>query len=90
MPVSVPARKVHLGNKKVHFMVKKAEIELSAMQRGCLNRRLARAELDVEVPAWMEARNALSGKVSWQFRSADARLKLRRLYPVLKASESTA
>ena len=61
-----------------------AEIELSAMQRGCLDRRLTREQLEVQVPVWVEARNAFEGRVNWQFRNADARVKLRRLYPVLK------
>jgi transposase len=61
-----------------------AEIELSAMQRGCLDRRLTRAELEAEVPVWVDGRNAFAGRVDWQFRSEDARVKLRRLYPVLE------
>ena len=61
-----------------------AEIELSAMQRGCLDRRLTREQLEVQVPVWVEARNAFEGRVNWQFQSVEARVKLRRLYPVLK------
>ena len=75
----------------MHFRVKKhgswlnaAEIELSAMQRGCLDRRLTRKQLEAQVPVWVEARNAFEGRVNWQFKSVDARVKLRRLYPVLK------
>jgi hypothetical protein len=58
-----------------------AEIELSVMHRQCLNRRLSRVELEHEVPAWEMARNAVSGKIVWQFRAVDARVKLQRLYP---------
>ena len=61
-----------------------AEIELSAMQRGCLDCRLTRVELETEVPVWVDARNVFEGRVNWQFRSEDARVKLRRLYPILK------
>jgi transposase len=61
-----------------------AEIELSAMQRGCLDCRLTRVELEAQVPVWVDARNAFEGRVNWQFRNEDARVKLRRLYPVLK------
>jgi transposase len=60
-----------------------AEIELSAMQRGCLDRRLTREELEAEVPVWVDGRNGLAGRVNWQFRDEDARVKLRWLYPVL-------
>lgn len=66
-----------------------AEIELSVLSRQCLNRRMNRAQLDAEVPAWQSHRNqpsgasVSSGKVRWQFTVADARIKLRRLYPTL-------
>ncbi len=61
-----------------------AEIELSVMQRQCLSRRLNRCELEREIPVWEMARNALSGKIRWQFTTADARVKLSRLYPVIE------
>jgi hypothetical protein len=67
-----------------------AGIELSVMQRQCLSQRLTRADLDAAVPAWEAARNAFEGRVGWQFRNADARVKLLRLYPDLKQSSSTA
>ena len=56
-----------------------AEIELSAMQRGCLDRRLTRAELEAEVPVWVEGRNGFAGRVDWvvlrEFLPKIARLK---------------
>jgi hypothetical protein len=58
-----------------------AEIELSILSRQCLVRRMNRAQLDEEVPIWQTARNALEGKIDWQFTAADARTKLKRLYP---------
>ena len=62
-----------------------AEIELSVLQRQCLSRRIEEAAcLEQEVWAWQEARNAAAAKVVWQFTTADARIKLRRLYPQLK------
>jgi len=62
-----------------------AEIELSVLQRQCLSRRIENADvLAREVSAWQEARNATQAKVNWQFTAADARVKLRRLYPQLK------
>jgi len=62
-----------------------AEIELSVLHRQCLNRRIVDVpSLEREVLAWQEARNTAEAKVHWQFTTADARIKLRRLYPVLK------
>lgn len=62
-----------------------AEIELSVLHRQCLNRRLEDAAHVVrEVEAWQSERNAARSKVNWQFTSADARVKLRRLYPSMK------
>jgi hypothetical protein len=59
-----------------------AEIELSVLTRQCLNRRIAdRATLDAEVAAWQQRRNAAGAPVRWRFTTADARIKLHRLYP---------
>jgi hypothetical protein len=59
-----------------------AEIELSALQRQCLDRRLGdRATMEREVAAWVAARNAAGSTVDWRFTAADARTKLKRLYP---------
>ena len=60
-----------------------AEVELSILQRQCLSRRLSADALETEIAAWESGRNALEGKVNWQFTAADARIKLRRLYPQL-------
>ena len=62
-----------------------AEIELSVLHRQCLNRRIEDvSSLEREVLAWQQARNTAQATVDWQFTSADARIKLRRLYPTLK------
>jgi hypothetical protein len=61
-----------------------AEIELSALARQCLNRRIETIEtMRYEVQAWNRDRNNRQTKVKWQFTCADARVKLRRLYPLL-------
>jgi DDE superfamily endonuclease len=62
-----------------------AEIELSALGRQCLDRRIPdRATLTAEVAAWEAARNAERVRVHWQFTTDDARIKLKHLYPVLE------
>jgi len=59
-----------------------AEIELSVLARQCLGQRLpSRAALGREVQAWAEERNARAAKMKWRFTTADARIKLRHLYP---------
>ena len=59
-----------------------AEIELSILARQCLDRRIGSAdELDAECAAWQADRNKLGCPVSWRFTTADARVKLRHLYP---------
>jgi predicted AAA+ superfamily ATPase len=61
-----------------------AEIELSVLSRQCLNRRIETIEaMRDEVQAWNLDRNNRQTKVNWQFTCADARVKLRRLYPSL-------
>ena len=65
-----------------------AEIELSALGRQCLDRRIPdRATLTAEVAAWEEERNAAAVTVNWQFTTADARIKLKHLYPVLEPAK---
>ena len=59
-----------------------AEIELSVLQRQCLDRRLAdRGTLHREVAAWVTARNTAATAIDWQFTPEDARIKTKRLYP---------
>ena len=61
-----------------------AEIELSVLARQCLAQRLgSQAELEQQVQAWQQRRNAAAITVDWRFTTADARIKLKRLYPVL-------
>jgi hypothetical protein len=63
-----------------------AEIEISVLVRQCLGkRRLADAKtLGKEARAWCEERNRLGASVDWRFTTADARTKLRRLYPSIE------
>jgi hypothetical protein len=59
-----------------------AEIELSALTRQCLDRRVSDLDvLNTELTAWQHATNADQRQVDWQFTTDDARVKLRHLYP---------
>jgi len=59
-----------------------AEIELSALTRQCLDRRIADLDLlNAELSAWQTATNADQRQVDWHFTTDDARTKLRHLYP---------
>jgi hypothetical protein len=59
-----------------------AETELSVLSRQCLDRRIATPEdLARQVASWERDRNKAQRGVKWQFTTADARIKLRRLYP---------
>ena len=63
-----------------------AEIELSALERQCLRQRLPdRDAMEREATAWADRRNAAATAVDWQFTTADARIKLKRLYPAFEA-----
>ncbi len=62
-----------------------AEIELSVLTRQCLDRRIPDAEtLKREVTAWQKHRNEAAVKADWQFTTADARVKLKKLYPTIE------
>ncbi len=62
-----------------------AEIELSALTRQCLDRRISDLEiLNTELAAWQNATNTDQRQVDWQFTTEDARVRLRHLYPTTK------
>jgi hypothetical protein len=62
-----------------------AEIELSALGRQCLSRRIAKREtLCEQIVHWGQQRNAAGAKVNWRFTTADARIKLKKLYPSIQ------
>jgi hypothetical protein len=80
-----------IGRVEVHHTPKHgswlnmAETELSVLGGQCLDRRIGeRDELREEVAAWEQARNAAKCRVDWQFTTADARVKLKRLYPSIQ------
>lgn len=63
-----------------------AEIELSVFTRQCLDRRMPDlATLRLESAAWTDDRNGSGKGVDWHFTTFDARVKLKRLYPVIKS-----
>ena len=65
-----------------------AELELAVLAQQRLDRRLAdRASLEREVAAWRAARNRAGRGGNWRFTTEDARIKLRHLYPQLRADE---
>jgi DDE superfamily endonuclease len=84
-----PAEAKRLADKlEIHYTPKHgswlnmAEIELSVLARQCLKERMDnRQYLQEQVMSWEEQRNSYSVKVDWRFTTADARIKLKRLYP---------
>lgn len=58
------------------------ESELAVLSRQCLDRRIPESErLCSEIAAWEAERNARQAMVNWQFKTTDARIKLKRIYP---------
>jgi hypothetical protein len=87
----VEARRI-LERLEFHFTPKHgswlnmAEIELNVINSQCLDRRIAEKEtLITEVAAWEHQRNQHAATANWQFTTADARIKLRKLYPSFHA-----
>lgn len=67
-----------------------AEIELSVLSRQCLARRIPdKQTLVTEIAAWERDRNDVKVQIDWQFTTEDARIKLKRLYPVAVVKKST-
>lgn len=88
-----PAEAKRIADKlEIHYTPKHgswldmAEIELGILSRQCLSRRIENMEqLEKETLAWWKNRNAKKEKVDWQFTTADARIKLKKLYPSIEA-----
>ena len=86
-----PAEAKRLANKlEIHYTPKHgswldmAETELSVLTRQCLDRRIPdRDTLVQEVSAWGHNRNVKQTGIDWRFTTADARIKLKRLYPAI-------
>ena len=63
-----------------------AETELSVLCRQCLDRRIdSKEKITKEVATWESERNSREVTIDWQFTTADARIKLKRLYPSFHA-----
>jgi hypothetical protein len=86
-----PAEAQRLTDKlEIHYTPKHgswlnmAESELAALSTQCLDRRLGdEPALTREVAVWEERRNAGDHTIDWRFTPAAARIKLKRLYPVI-------
>lgn len=62
-----------------------AEIELSVLHRQCLKARIPdKPTLVQKTTAWQNRRNTAASTVNWRFTTADARIKLKRLYPAIE------
>jgi len=58
------------------------EAEIAVLSRQCLDRRIPETEMLIhEIAAWEQERNEHETTVNWQFKTTDARTKLKRLYP---------
>jgi hypothetical protein len=88
----VPEKAFRLAQRlEIHYTPKHgswlniAEIELSALGRQCLGkRRIDNLKvLNRELKSWFADRNAKQKGVDWQFTTAEARTKLKRLYPAV-------
>jgi len=87
-----PAEAKRLAAKlELHFTPKHgswlniAELELAVCQRQCLQQRFGdQATLARAVTAWAARRNTAHSGIDWRFTTADARIKLKRLYPAIE------
>jgi hypothetical protein len=84
-----PAEAKRLADKlEIHYTPKHgswldmAELELSVLARQCLDDRFPDQDALTEaVAAWETTRNATRTTITWRFTTADARIKLKHLYP---------
>lgn len=80
-----------VGKLEIHYTPKHgswlnmAELELAVCQRHCLRQRFGdKNTLARAVTAWADRRNATTSAIDWRFTTADARIKLKRLYPAIE------
>jgi hypothetical protein len=86
-----PAEARRLAEKlEIHYTPKHgswlnmAEIEIGVLSRQCLTKYIeSKEQMIAEVGAWQRQRNDAKATVDWQFTTADARIKLKKLYPVI-------
>ncbi len=86
-----PAEARRLADKlEIHYTPKHgswlnmAEIEIGVLSRQCLSQYIPnKRQMITEVAVWEQKRNQADATVDWQFTTADARVKLKRLYPVI-------
>ncbi len=86
-----PAEARRLAEKlEIHYTPKQgswlnmAEIEIGVLSRQCLSKYIESKErMIAEFAAWERQRNDVDATVDWQFTTADARIKLKKLYPVI-------
>ena len=86
-----PAEARRLAEKvEIHYTPKHgswlnmAEIEIGVLSRHCLSHYIeSKEQMISEVGAWQQQRNYAEATVDWQFTTADARIKLKKLYPVI-------
>ncbi len=87
-----PAEARRLAEKlEIHYTPKHgswlnmAEIEIGVLSRQCLSKHIESKErMIAEVAAWEQQRNKAQATVDWQFTTVDARVKLKKLYPVIQ------
>ena len=81
-----PAQRLEIHHTPKHgSWLNIAEIELSALTRQCLDRRIDDlAVLNAELAAWQQQTNSDQRQVAWHFTTDDARVKLRHLYPTTR------
>ena len=61
-----------------------AEIEIGVLSRQCLSKYIdSKEQMIAEIAAWEQRRNEADATVDWQFTTADARIKLTKLYPAI-------
>lgn len=82
------AEKLEIHHTPIHASwLNMAEIEIGVLSRQCLAQSMNTIEMmRRKVSAWQCRRNAACSTVNWQFTSTDARIKLKKLYPVISTS----
>ena len=65
------------------------EIEIGVLRSRCLDQRIAtKTQVESEIAAWEQQRNAAAARIKWMFTTDKARIKIGRAYPTPTFKES--
>ena len=84
VPVAEQVREAEIGLSPLGQRVRPGDLAYRQADPDLSPRMPTQAAVPAQVTAWAETRNAAPKGIHWQFRTADARVRLKHLYPTIE------